>query len=141
MSKKVLIIDRDPIRRSNWSGALENEGFSVSHYESGNEALKHLLFHSVNAIILEYGAAMAVNSPISEGAKVVKEITEVDAFVPLILVCDRSEELKHETSAAADLVLRHPLTATSLATSMRTILSETLTERAQRKSRYIYAFR
>jgi hypothetical protein len=38
-------------------------------------------------------------------------------------------------------VLRRPITARQLVDGVRTVLGETLRERAQRKSGYIFAFR
>jgi hypothetical protein len=49
--------------------------------------------------------------------------------------------LDTETVAAADLVLRRPLTHRQMIDGVRTVLEETLRERAQRKSGYIFAYR
>jgi hypothetical protein len=103
--------------------------------------LKHLLFSSVGAIILDYGSAFEPQNPVPDGKRIVQEIVQVDGFVPLILICDRCETLDHETVAAADLILRRPITDRHFIDGVHTVLGETLRERAQRKSGYIFAFR
>jgi DNA-binding NtrC family response regulator len=141
MSKRVVLIDRDGIRRQQLQAALSAAGCEVTEFEAGKDALKHLLFSSVNAVVLDYGASYEPSSPIPAGKRIVEEITNVDAFVPLIVVCDRCDTLEPETSAAADLVLRRPITPKQVVDGVNTVLGETLRERAQRKSGYIFAFR
>lgn len=141
MSKTIILIDRDPLRRSPLTGALSRERFDVAEFEAGKDALKHLLLNSVSAVILDQGSAYESKNPVPEGKRIVQEIVQLDAFVPLILICDRCEILDHETAAAADLVLRRPITARRLIDGLHTVLGETLRERAQRKSGYIFAFR
>ena len=141
MSKRVVLIDRDPIRRAKWSRAFSDNGFEVSEFEAGKDAVKHLLFSSVNAVVLHYSSSYDPAVPISAGKRIVQEITDVDAFVPLIVVCERCDALEHGTSAAADVVLRDPVAPRQLVEGVKGILAETLRQRAQRKSGYIFAFR
>jgi hypothetical protein len=110
-------------------------------FESGKDAIKHLLFNSINAVVLDYGSSYEPGNPMPSGKRIVEEIGNIDAFVPLVLVCDRCDTLDHETSAAADLVIRRPMAARQLIDGMLTVMGETLRERAQRKSGYIFAFR
>jgi len=110
-------------------------------FESGKEALDWLLFNSTSAVLLDYGSSCETGSPVPAGKKLVQEIVSVDAFVPLMLICDRGDVLGLETSAAADLVVRRPITARQIAESLKMLLGETLRQRAQRKSGYIFAFR
>mgnify|MGYP003574929170 CR=1 FL=1 len=141
MSKRIILIDRDDIRRGQLANALSKEGAEVTGFDAGKDALKHLLFSSVNAVVLDYRSSYDPQNPVPAGKRMVKEITSVDAFVPLILICDRCDTLSHETSAAADLVLRRPMTTQQLVGGIQAVLGETLRERAQRKSGYIFAFR
>lgn len=141
MPKTIILVDRDPMRRAQISNALSRERFDVTEFEAGKDALKHLLFSSVSAVILDYGSAYEPQNPVPNGKRIVQEIVQVDAFVPLVLICDRCETLDHETVAAADLVLRRPIIDRQLIDGVHTVLGETLRERAQRKSGYIFAFR
>jgi DNA-binding NtrC family response regulator len=141
MSKNIVLIDRDKIRRGQLRNRLFREGFAVAEFESGRDALQHILFNSVNAVALDYGTSYEPENPVPAGKRMVQEIVNVDAFVPLVLLCDRCETLHHETAAAVDLILRRPLTDQQVIDGLRTVLEETLRERAQRKSGYIFAFR
>lgn len=140
MSKKIILIDRDSMRRRQLRDALSKE-FTVAEFEAGREALQHLLFNTVKAVVLDYGSSFEAENPVPDGKRMVREIVHVDAFVPLVLLCDRCETLEHETVAAADLILRRPLTDRQIANGLHGVLEETLRERAQRKSGYIFAFR
>lgn len=141
MSKNVVLIDRDKMRRTQLKSALSKEEFAVAEFEAGRNALQHILFNTVKAVLLDYGSSYEADNPVPSGKRLVQEIVHVDAFVPLVLLCDRCEMLDHETAAAADLVLRRPLTDRQIADGLRAVLEETLRERAQRKSGYIFAFR
>jgi len=141
MSKKIVLIDRDPIRRGQLSNALAKERFEAAEFEAGKDAVNHLLFSSVSAVIVDYNSSYEPQSPVPDGKRIVQEIVNVDAFVPLLLICDRCETLDMETVAAADLVVRRPVTQRQLIDGVHTVLEETLRERAQRKSGYIFAFR
>jgi DNA-binding response OmpR family regulator len=141
MSKKILLIDRDALRRSQLRAELAKTGFEIMENEAARAALNQLLFHSISAVVLDYGSSLEPQSPVSAGRRIVKEIVEIDAFVPLLLICDRCEKLDHETAAAADVVLRRPLAKGQVAETLQAALSETLRERVQRKSGYIFAFR
>jgi DNA-binding response OmpR family regulator len=141
MLKNIVLIDRDKIRRGQLRNAISKEGFAVAEFEAGRDALQHILFNSVNAVALDFGSSYEPENPVAAGKRMVQEIVNVDAFVPLVLLCDRCETLDHETAAATDLVLRRPLADRQVADGLRTVLEETLRERVQRKSGYIFAFR
>jgi DNA-binding response OmpR family regulator len=141
MSKNIVLIDRDKMRRGELRNALSEQGFSVAEFEAGRDAPQHILFNSMNAVLLDYGISYEPENPVPGGKQIVQEIVNIDAFVPLVLLCDRCETLHHETTAATDLILRRPLTDRQVVESLQTVLKETLRERAQRKSGYIFAFR
>lgn len=141
MAKRILLIDRDAIRRAQLRASLTREGFLVTDFASGKEALQPLLFSPVNAVVADFGSSFEPSNPLPEGKRLISEIIEVDAFVPLVLTCDRCDTLDHKTAAATDLVLRRPFTERQFFQAIETVLGETLRERAQRKSGYIFAFR
>lgn len=141
MSDQLAYIDRDAIRRESFCRALAAAGFYLTQFESGRPAVHHLLTQPVHGVIVDWGSSHEPKSPLPAGKRVVQEITRADAFVPLILLCDRSEVLEHDTSAATDIVLRYPVPTRQLVDTVKGVLSETLRERVQRKSGYIFAFR
>lgn len=141
MQKQVVIIDRDRVSRGQLNQALLQEGFDVKEFEAARNAMQHLLSSSVSAVIVNYNSAYERQNPAQDGKRIVREIVNLDAFVPLVLICDQSEMLDPETVTAADLVLRRPITIRQLIKGVQSVLEETLRERAQRKSGYIFAFR
>ena len=141
MQKQVVIIDRDRVSRGQLNQALLREGFDVKEFEAARNAMQHLLSSSVSAVIVNYNSAYERQNPAQDGKRIVREIVNLDAFVPLVLICDRSEMLDPETVTAPDLVLRRPITIRQLIKGVQSVLEETLRERAQRKSGYISAFR
>jgi DNA-binding NtrC family response regulator len=135
------MVDRDHIRREASRKALQPEGFEAITFECGKDATRHLLFNSTEGAVIDFASAHEPSSALPDGKRIVQEIMEIDAFLPLVLISDRSDVLDHETVSAADFVLRRPVSTIQLKNALNTVLSETLRERTQRKSRYIYAFR
>lgn len=141
MTRHIILIDRDHIRREAARKALLPEGFEAITFECGKDATRHLLFNSTEGAVIDFGSAHEPSSALPDGKRIVREMMENDAFLPLVLISDRSDVLDHETVSAADFVLRRPLSTIQLKNALNTVLSETLRERTQRKSHYIYAFR
>jgi DNA-binding NtrC family response regulator len=139
--KEILLIDRDHVRRREFTDALTREGFEVAQFESGNLGLKHLLANPVSGVVLEYSSSYDSRTPLPSGERIVEEITDCDAFLPLALICDRGDVLDNRTVAAADLVLRNPVTGSALVNALEDLLSESLRERAQRKTNCVFMFR
>ena len=135
------MVDRDHLRREAARKALQPEGFEAITFECGKDATRHLLFNSTEGAVIDFGSAHEPSSALPDGKRIVQELMEIDAFLPLVLISDRSDVLDHETVSAADFVLRRPVSTIQLKNALNTVLSETLRERTQRKSQYIYAFR
>jgi len=71
----------------------------------------------------------------------VEALTDIDPFLPLLLLCAAEDKLDHRTLLTADMVLTHAVEIPALLDAIETLLSETLRERAQRKSGQITLFR
>src|SRR5688500_3293637 len=108
-SRHIIIIDRDHIRREAARKALQPEGFQAITFECGQDATRHLLINSTEAAVVDFASAHEPSSAFPDGKRVVREMMEIDAFLPLVLLSDRSDVLDHETVSAADLVLRRPV--------------------------------
>jgi hypothetical protein len=78
---------------------------------------------------------------VPSGKRIVEEITDFDAFLPLVLICDRGDVLDDRIVAAADLVFRHPVIGSALVNAFKDLLSESLRERTQRKTNCLFVFR
>jgi DNA-binding response OmpR family regulator len=141
VKKRIIFIERDPMRRNACAAGLRLHGFDVTPFDCGKDGLSFLLSNPVSAVVLNYGSSYEPLQPLAEGKRVVQALTDIDTFVPLILVCDRSDTLEQEISSAADVVLRQPITAAQLAEALTLVFSETLKARIQRKSRFVYSLR
>lgn len=123
------------------AAGLRLQGYEVTAFDSGKEALGFLLSQSVSAVILNYSSSYEPAHPLSEGKRIVQALADIDTFVPLLLLCDRGDLLDQEVSSAADIVLRQPVTPAQLAEALTLVFSETLKERIQRKSRFVFSLR
>ena len=141
MASRILVIDRDSLRREAYAKGLQAAGYRAETFESGSEGIRFLLGNVTDGVVVDFGCSYEPRNPVSAGKRIVRELTQADAFVPLILLCERSDDLDHETSAGADMILRHPVSNRALTDTVAGLLKETLRERAQRKSGYIFAFR
>jgi two-component system alkaline phosphatase synthesis response regulator PhoP len=74
---------------------LEQEGFRVSHAESGEEALGMLRFYRYSLLILD------IMLPGIDGFSVCGKIRELDARVPILILSARSEEGDRVTGLAS----------------------------------------
>ena len=72
MSKNVVLIDRDKMRRTQLSNALSKANFAVVEFEAGRDALQHILFNTVNAVVLDYGSAYESDNPVPAGKRSVR---------------------------------------------------------------------
>jgi DNA-binding NtrC family response regulator len=140
-TRHIIMIDRDHIRREAERKALRSEGFEAITFECGKDATRHLLVNSTEGAVVDLGSAHHPLSAIPDGKRIVQEIMEINAFLPLVLISDQKVVLDYETIAAADIVLQRPVNTIQLKNALNAVLSESLRERTQRKSRYIYAFR
>ena len=141
MTRHIIIIDCDHIRREAARKALQPEGFEAITFECGKDATRHLLFNSTEGAVVDFGSAHEPSSAIPDGKRIVQQIMEINTFLPLVLVSDRSDVLDEETVSAADSVVLHPVSTIQLKDALNTVLSETLRERTQQKSGSIHAFR
>ncbi|NMC74171.1 MAG: response regulator transcription factor [Geobacteraceae bacterium] len=74
---------------------LEQEGYRVSHLESGEEALQRLGYDRFSLIILD------IMLPGMDGFSVCKEIRKIDPRVPILILSARSHEGDRITGLAA----------------------------------------
>jgi DNA-binding NtrC family response regulator len=140
-TKHIIIIDSDPARREAERNALRSEGFEAITFECGKDATRHLLVNPTDGAVIDFGSAHNPLSTAPDVKRIVKEIVKIEPFLPLVLISERTDVLDHETVAAADIILQRPVTTIQLRNALHTVLFESLRERTQRRSRYIYAFR
>ena len=141
MKKKILIISDDPVRRDALAALLELEGYGVVCSDAGRRASVALATNPVSLMVVDCPARSSWQGHAVRTRRTVEAVTDVDAFLPLLLLCGSEEELDHRTSLMADMVLTHAVETPALLAAIASLLGESLRERAQRKSGHIALFR
>ena len=80
---QLLLVEDDPALASGLQRALQNEGFTVNHVDSGQHALRVVKTDVPDIIILDLGL------PDIDGLKVLKKIRESHAALPVLLLTAR----------------------------------------------------
>jgi len=68
-------------------------------------------------------------------------LTDLDPFIPVLVIARPQDDLDYPTTLLADLILTEPVATSALLEGIELLLSETLLERSQRKSGHIALFR
>lgn len=141
MKKKILIISDDPVRRDALAALLELEGYGVVCSDAGRRASVALATNPVSLMVADCPGTSSWPGRAVRTRRTVEALTDVDRFLPLLLLCGSEDELDHRTSLMADMVLTHAVETPALLEAVETLLGESLRERAQRKSGHIALFR
>lgn len=140
-NKRILVVSDDPSAREALGEMLQAANFHVLPAGDGRSAEETLLANPVSVIVLDFRTRFDATKGRSLKSRTLTALTDVDPFLPLILTCDPDTELDHKTALMADLVLRHPVSATALLEGIDTLLKESLQERLYRKSDYLATLR
>jgi two-component system, OmpR family, alkaline phosphatase synthesis response regulator PhoP len=100
----ILLVEDERNLARGISFNLEQEGYRVSHVETGEEALERLKYDRFSLLILD------VMLPGVDGFAVCRDVREIDPRVPILMVSARSEEECKVTglSCGADDYLTKP---------------------------------
>ncbi len=91
----ILLIEDEINLARGISFNLEQEGYRISHAESGEDALDRLRYYRFSLIILD------IMLPGIDGFSVCKEIRKLDARVPILILSARAEEGDRVTGLAS----------------------------------------
>ncbi|RYE51770.1 MAG: response regulator, partial [Sphingobacteriales bacterium] len=80
----ILIIDDDLAVRTSLSLLLENEGFEVISAESHSQAIRLLVDHTPELIILDLN--FSIDTSGKEGMSLFEAIKAINSFIPVILL-------------------------------------------------------
>ena len=138
---RVLLVSNDLTVRESFGDILRADGFDVRFAESGRKAVKTLTANAINAIVLDYRTPFDAEDADYRRPATIEALTDIDPFLPLVLTCESEADLDHATSLMADIVLKHPVEASTLLDAIDTLLAETLKARVYRKSGHVAIFR
>ncbi|MDC0749452.1 MULTISPECIES: response regulator transcription factor [Polyangium] len=119
--KKILIIEDEPHIVLGLTDALEFEGFSVVSAGTGNAGVQLARQEKPQAILLD------LMLPDTNGFKVCEELRRWDAFIPIIILTARGQELDkiRGLDAGADDYVTKPFSVGELIARMRAIFRRT----------------
>ncbi|NUP10906.1 MAG: response regulator transcription factor [Polyangiaceae bacterium] len=123
--RKILVIEDEPHIVLGLTDALEFEGFTVISANRGKDGVNLARQEKPDAILLD------LMLPDTNGFKVCEELRRWDAFVPIIMLTARSQEVDkiRGLDAGADDYMTKPFSVGELTARMRALL-----RRAQRPS-------
>ncbi|MBK6519196.1 MAG: response regulator transcription factor [Polyangiaceae bacterium] len=123
--RKILVIEDEPHIVLGLTDALEFEGFAVISASRGKDGVNLARLEKPDAILLD------LMLPDTNGFKVCEELRRWDAFVPIIMLTARSQEVDkiRGLDAGADDYMTKPFSVGELTARMRALL-----RRAQRPS-------
>jgi DNA-binding response OmpR family regulator len=115
--KKILIIEDEPNIVLGLTDALEFEGFSVVSAGTGNAGVQLAQKEKPQAILLD------LMLPDTNGFKVCEELRRWDAFIPIIILTARGQEIDkiRGLDAGADDYVTKPFSVGELIARMRAI--------------------
>lgn len=115
--KKILIIEDEPHIVLGLTDALEFEGFSVTSASKGKEGLHLAKQEKPDAILLD------LMLPDTNGFKVCEDLRRWDAFVPIIMLTARGQEIDkiRGLDAGADDYVTKPFSVGELIARLRAI--------------------
>lgn len=116
--RKILIIEDEPHIVMGLTDALEFEGFAVVSANKGKDGVNLARLEKPDAILLD------LMLPDTNGFKVCEELRRWDAFVPIVMLTARSQEVDkiRGLDAGADDYVTKPFSVGELAARMRAIL-------------------
>ncbi len=92
-SHTVAIVDDDDLFRESLGGNLENEGFSVLHFDNGNDALEAFADGTaVDLVLLDW------KMPELNGIEVLRQMRAQDQAVPVIFLTVLSDQIYEEAA-------------------------------------------
>lgn len=136
MKKRILLVSNNSFERESLAEILR-DSYQVVLAESGREAAEKFVATPISAIVLQHDTPFNGADVFAGSSRTIAELTDIDPFLPLLLLCDPEDELDHPTSLMADAVLRHPISATALLDALDMLVTETLRERVFRKSGHV----
>ena len=95
----------------------------------------------MNLVVVDFTTAPNASGRAGHASRTLQALTDVDPFLPLLLLCKREDELDDSTQFMADMVLTDKAATPVLLDAIETLLSESLRERAQRKAGHVALFR
>jgi len=118
MSKKILVVDDDPINRKLIVRILSKKGFESLEATNGLEALNQLENNNIDLIFLD------IVMPVMDGMEFLKEIKNKPEYLNLpviILTTDDSRKMEAMALGANDIIIK-PISPVTLLEKIETYI-------------------
>jgi CheY-like chemotaxis protein len=140
MKAKILIVTDNAAAQTSLAEILTAKGYQTVHTVAA-DAFRMLAENPSHLILVHDCFAARASQRTDARRRTLEALTDLDPFVPVLLIARPQEDLDYPTTMLADLILTEPVAATALLGGIELLLSETLLERSQRKSGHIALFR
>jgi DNA-binding response OmpR family regulator len=119
MSRKVLVVEDDPITRWNVAEFLNGKGFDVEQIQDGTRALEKFEQQNYDIIITDF------RIPGIDGLKLVQRIRSVSPSTPVIVMTGTPSVDEHRAQAVgAAGFIKKPLQLGKLLAKIRALLGQ-----------------
>ncbi|HYG23482.1 MAG TPA: response regulator [Verrucomicrobiae bacterium] len=113
---------------------LEIQDYEVLVADNARDAVRTLRTHAPKVVILEVALPFHQGNFEYDGIDPLEVITDVDPFLPVMLLAPENVTIDHASALMADMIVRIPVPKDELLENLETLLSETLRQRSLRKS-------
>jgi CheY-like chemotaxis protein len=119
-SRKVLVVDDDPVVRQSFNRVLTNKGYAVITAETGEEALRKLNEEKYDAVYTD------IRMPGMNGLDVAEQIKARRPWTPVVIITGYGTDAAEARAKAAGVssFLHKPLSPEMIESSARDVMAE-----------------
>jgi DNA-binding response OmpR family regulator len=140
MKTKILIVTDNAAAQASLAETLNAHGYETLHTETA-DAFRTLAENPSHLIVVHDCFSNRSSQRSNPRRRTLEALTDLDPFIPVLLIVRPQDDLDYPSTLLADLVLTEPVATSALLEGIELLLSETLLERSQRKSGHIALFR
>lgn len=136
-SNRILVVSADSAFRESAREVLRTGGFAVFLAGTGYMAIREIRDRLIDAVVLDNATPFTKQRLSSRSPDTLRALTDQNPFLPVVLTCRSRALIDHATFLMADAVLESPIRYSALLDAVKTVVGETLRERAHRKAQDI----
>ncbi|HEY9509345.1 MAG TPA: response regulator [Verrucomicrobiae bacterium] len=123
---KLLLVDDDRSVRESMTQLLRLEKYDVLPARDGLEAIEQFCVHDVNLVVLD------LNLGSESGWEVFQRMTELNPYVPTIVVTAEFEQREQAMAAGVEALIEKPIEVPAFLEIVSELLAETSAQRLHR---------
>jgi CheY-like chemotaxis protein len=126
MKPKLLVVDDDRSVRESLRKLLEAESYDVYPAADGIDALNHFKSKPTDLVVLD------LNLSAGDGWKVFHTMTEVNPFVPTVIITAEFDQRERAVAAGVEALIEKPIDVPAFLEIISSLLAETSERRLKR---------